>query len=199
MKLISSPTSPYARKARILIIELGLEDKIDIESVVAMQDPPQLHAANPLGKVPALLINDDHVLYDSPVICEYIDAENGGRFLPSSGAARWDCLRRQGLGDGVTDASFLRTAERAKPESERSKMWWQRWSMAIMRSLDVMESDIAKAGDRFDLGDVTFACALGYLDLRHEDMNWRQGHKVLADWFLRHEGRESVKNTVPPR
>ena len=197
MKLFSSPTSPYARKVRVLIIELGLADKIEVLSTPPMEDPQELHAANPVGKVPTLTLADGVALYDSPVICEYLDAQNGFRFLPVEGEARWDCLRRQALGDGVLDAAFSRTAEKNKGEGERSQMWFDRWSNAINRSLEVMSRDLEIAGDRFDLGDVTYGCALGYLDLRHGDMDWREGRENLARWFEKISARPSFSETVP--
>lgn len=197
MKLLSSPTSPYARKARVLIIELGLESTIEIENVVPMENPADLHASNPLGKVPALILADGTALYDSPVICEYIDAQHGNKFLSTSGDARWDCLCRQALNDGVIDASFNRTMERLKPAEQQSELWLGRWQAAIARSLNEMEKDIAGKGDRFDLGDVTAAAALGYLDLRHSDLNWRDGHDDLAAWFEGVSKRPSLAATVP--
>lgn len=197
MKLLSSPTSPYARKARVLIIELGLESAIEIENVVPMENPADLHSSNPLGKIPALVLADGSALYDSPVICEYVDAQNGNKFLPTSGDARWDCLRRQALSDGVVDASFNRTMERLKPAEQQSELWLGRWEAAIARSLIEMEKDVAGIGDRFDLGDVTAAAALGYLDLRHGDLNWRDGHGDLAAWFEAISKRPSLAATVP--
>ena len=177
MKLYSSPTSPYARKARILIIELGLEEVVEVYNTVPMENPAELQASNPIGKVPSLQLDDGSSLYDSPVICEYIDAQNGNKFLPASDDARWDCLRRQALCDGVIDASFNRTMERLKPDEQQSAMWLERWVNAINRSLGEMEKDIAGQGGRFDLGDVTAAAALGYLDLRHGDLEWHNGHE----------------------
>ncbi len=197
MKLYSSPTSPYARKARILIIELGLENEIEITNTVPMNNPDELQTSNPIGKVPCLVLGDGQSFYDSPVICEYIDANNGGKFLPSNGDARWDCLRRQALGDGVMDASFLRTMERLKPDGEQSSLWLERWVNAIGRGVNAIEKDIAISANRFDLGDITTACALGYLDLRHGDLDWRKDRQSLADWFEKVSERLSVKSTVP--
>jgi len=198
MRLFSSPTSPYARKVHILIGELGLSKTIETVGSVPMDNPQDLQTANPLGKVPALILGDGTALYDSPVICQYLDAENGNKFIPASAQARWDCLRRQALGDGVIDASFLRTMERLKPENERSALWLERWNSAISRGVVVIEKDLANAGERFDLGDVAAASALGYLDLRHGDLEWRKGRQQLADWFSTVSLRRSVRETVPP-
>jgi len=195
MKLFSSPTSPYARKVRIMIIELGLQDSIEIVAAAPMENPPALQEANPVGKVPTLVLENGMVLHDSPVICEYIDVENGSKFLPVGGDARWDCLTRHALADGVIDASFMRTAERNRPPEQQSPMWLERWENAITRSLAEFEKNIIT--DRFDLGDIATTCALGYLDLRHGDMNWRAGNDDLAAWFEKISARESVRQTVP--
>ena len=197
MKLYTSPTSPYGRKAHMIILELGLEKQIEIVNKVPMEDPEDLHSSNPIGKVPCLVFEDGQSLYDSPVICEYIDAHNGHKFVPSQGAERWDCLRRQALGDGVLDACFSRTMERLKPEELRSELWLSRWRNAIYRGLDVMTNDLSSAGERFDLGDVTAACALGYLDLRHGDLEWRKGREGLTDWFDIVSQRSCMIGTSP--
>ncbi len=197
MKLYTSPTTPYGRKAHILILELGLENQIGISNKAPMEDPQDLHISNPIGKVPCLVFEDRHSLYDSPVICEFIDAQNGHKFVPAQGDERWDCLRRQALGDGVLDASFSRTMERLKPREQCSDLWLARWQNAIFRGLDAMEDDVAGAGDRFDLGDITTVCALGYLDLRHGDLEWRKGREVLTAWFKTVSERKTVAATVP--
>jgi len=197
MKLFSSPTSPYARKVRILIEELGLIPAVKVSPSVPMENPQDLHKSNPLGKVPALVLEDGTALYDSVVICEYFDAQNGNKFLPANGNERWDCLRRHALGDGVMDASFLRTMERLKPENEQSSLWLERWTSAILRGVDAISTDRKTAGDRFDLGDITAACALGYLDLRHGDLEWRKGRTELAAWFETVSQRRSLQMTVP--
>lgn len=196
MKLFSAPTSPYVRKARVMIIELGLEDTIAIENVTPMENPAALHAANPLGKIPALDLGDGRVLFDSPVICEYLDVENGGRFLPANGPERFDVLCRAAFGDGLMDAAFNRTMERLRPQEQQSELWLGRWMDAIVRSVDVLEGDVPPVG-RFDLGDVGVACALGYLDLRHQDLEWRSGREGLAGWFETISARASMAATVP--
>ncbi len=197
MKLYTSATSPYGRKAHILILELELQGEIEIANKVPMENPEDLQASNPIGKVPCLVFDDGQSLYDSPVICEYIDAQNGQSFIPAKGDARWDCLRRQGLGDGILDACFSRTMERLRPQEQRSELWLGRWRDAISRGVDVLSSDLSNTGGRFDLGDVTAACALGYLDLRHGDLEWRNGRDELAAWFEAVSKRASVAATKP--
>ena len=197
MKLFSSPTSPYARKVRILIAEYGLEDQVQVENHAPMEDPVALHKVNPAGKVPVLVNDEGEAIYDSPVICEYLDELNGGHFVPRQGEQRFDCLRRQAMADGVLDAAFSRTMERLRAEGERSQMWMTRWEQAILRALDVMVNETETANDRFDLGDIASVCALGYLDLRHGDLNWRHGRDSLAAWFENHLKRPSVKASQP--
>ena len=197
MKLYTSPTSPYGRKAHMLILELGLENQIEISNKVPMEDPQDLHDSNPIGKVPCLVFEDGQSLYDSPVICEYIDAQNGHKFVSAQGDERWDCLRRQALGDGVLDACFNRTMERLKPQEQRSDLWLERWRNAIYRGLDVMGNEVTVTNERFDLGDITAVCALGYLDLRHDDLEWRKGRDELAAWFETMSNRASIEATKP--
>lgn len=198
MKLFYSATSPYVRKVSILISELGITDSIEVIGSVPMDNPGDLQSTNPLGKVPALVLGDGTALYDSPVICEYIDTENGNIFIPATGSGRWDCLRRQALGDGIIDASFTRTMERLKPQEEHSSLWLERWENAIKRGVGEAAKDLSGVTGRFDLGDVATLCALGYLDLRHSDLDWRKGNDELAGWFETVSKRQSVSSTTPP-
>ena len=196
MKLYYSPTSPYARKVRMLLIELGITDRVQMEATSPYDDPLDLQSANPIGKVPTLVLDNGQALYDSRVICEFLDAENGNRFIPASGEARWDCLRRQALAEGVIDAAYLRTMENNKSGAERSIYWAGRFENTIVRSLVPIKSEISQ--ERFDMGDMAVACALGYLDLRHADMDWRKRNSKLASWFENVSERESVASTAPP-
>jgi len=198
MKLFYAPTSPYVRKVSIMITELGISDSVEIVDSAPMESPDDLQSANPIGKVPALVLDDGMALYDSPVICEYIDAQNGHKFIPATGPARWDCLRRQALGDGIADASFMRTMERLKPQEEHSSLWLERWESAIRRGVAEVAKDLSGVTGRFDLGDVATLCALGYLDLRHGDLDWRNGNDELAAWFETVSKRQSVSSTIPP-
>jgi glutathione S-transferase len=192
MKLFYSSTSPYARKVRVLALELGLGDGLELIEASPLSNPPALLAANPLGKIPALVRDDGSVLFDSPVICEFLAAGNEA-VLPSDGEARWTVLRLQALADGLMDAAFSRTMELRRPETERSPSWIARWSEGIVRAVAQ-----ARPGDGFGLGEIALATALGYLDFRCEDLQWRSHAPELSDWYARHLARPSLAKTAPP-
>lgn len=198
MKLLSSPTSPFARKARILILEKGARERVSEVTVSAMSDPAELHAANPLGKVPALVLEDGTTLFNSPLICQFLDEELGGhKFLPPFSKPYWADMRLQTIGDGMAEAAFLMTMERNRPEGERSAMWLGRWQRAITRALDLLEAEAGKLDAELTLGRIAIGCALGYLDFRHGDMEWRKGRPGLAAWFEKISGRPAFMETVP--
>lgn len=200
MKLYYSPTSPYVRKVAILALETGLDGRI--ERIPAMTTPVEpdagVAAANPLAKVPTLVTDDGEHLFDSRVICEYLDSlHSGPKFFPA-GAARWSVLRQQALGDGLLDAAILVRYENfLRPEDKR----WPVWSGGQMKKMRAALAEIEKlaAGfaDRLDIGTVSIACALGYLDFRYADLNWRKDHPQTAAWAERFFARPSFKATVP--
>ena len=197
MKLYYSPTSPYARKVRIVVREHGMLDAVE-EIVANSMEPGAAEAIqNPLSKVPCLITNNGAPIYDSPVICEYLDdIGTGAEVVPKTRAAYFDCRRREALGDGVLDAAFQTVMEMRRPDAEPSQHWLGRWRSAIDRALVQMSEDVA--GDRFDLGDITYACALGYLNFRLPEIGWAERHADLASWFEAHSARASVQETQPP-
>ena len=201
MKLWYSPPSPFARKVRVAAIELGLEERIELvlTSVMPTEPNPKLIAHNPLVKLPALEAEDGTVLYDSRTICEYLDAlAGGGRLFPAPGLARWDALRRQALGDGIMDAGILRRYELVqRPEALRWSDWLRGQQAKIDYALDAAEGDAVNWGDAFDIGQLTIACALGWLDFRFGDYDWRAKRAVLADWYARTARRPSLVQTMP--
>ncbi|MCF6275604.1 MAG: glutathione S-transferase N-terminal domain-containing protein [Robiginitomaculum sp.] len=194
MKLIHSPTSPYARKARILI----REKKLDVEEIatVPFDDEAVLHTANPLGKVPALLVGETAV-YDSPVICEYLDALDNP-WLPNDKAA-WRQKTLHALGDGIIDAVLAFRMERIRPQEQ----WWDFWAMrqenATVRALQHLETITDELGAPWEFGNLSIACALGYVDFRASDMQWRDHMSKLAKWFETFEKLDSWKQTAPPK
>ncbi len=194
MKLILSKTSPYARKVRILALEKGL----DIEEVttVPFDDDAVLHDANPLGKVPALVM-DENTIYDSPVICEYLDGL-GKPWLPK-GEAGFRQKTLHALGDGIIDAIFAFRMERIRPPEQ----WWDFWAMrqenATVRALQHLENIVDELGAPWEYGNLSIACGLGYVDFRAADMAWRDHMPKLAKWFEAFEKRKSYKDTAPPQ
>jgi glutathione S-transferase len=197
MKLYWSAASPYARKCRILIRERGLSD---IEEIVTdpFSDPTELIAANPLGKVPLLVRTDGDALFDSRVICAYLDSLDGGpKLLPEDGAQRLVVQRAEALADGVMDLAVSLSLERRKPEGEKTPTFAARWRAQLERGLDVMTSELYALGG-FSLADAAFASALGYLDYRQPKIDWRATRKSLNQWFAQVSERPSLSETAPP-
>ena len=200
--LRSSPTSPYVRKVRVLLLETGLEDQIEqvITAVTPINPNRDLNVDNPIGKVPSLLLDDGTSLYDSPVICEYLDClHDGALMFPETGPDRWLALRRQALGDGLLDAAILGRYEISlRPEEKFWSEWMDAQMGKINRSLDAMEGETDALGGIVDIGTISFACALGYLDFRYDEMKWRTGRTALAAWFDAFARRPSMRATVAP-
>jgi glutathione S-transferase len=200
MKLYYSPSSPYVRKVSIVALETGLDSRI--ERVPGNTTPVAPNEAvakvNPLAKVPALVTDDGQVLFDSRVICEYLDSlHQGAKFFPA-GAARWPALRLQALADGLLDAALLVRYEGfLRPEDKRWQDWANGQMLKIRGALTEIEKLAPGFGDTVDIGTVSVACALGYLDFRYDDMNWRGSHPQTAAWAARFFARPSVKATVP--
>jgi len=199
MKLLYSPASPYARKVLVLAHETGLIDRIAVTAATASPtgSAAEVAAHNPLGKIPALVLEDGTALYDSRVICEYLDGLSDGPHLFPAGAARWDALTRQALADGLLDAALLTRYERVlRPEERRWDAWDAGQIGKITAALDRFEA-LAADLPALDIGTVAMACALGYLDLRFSDLAWRDGRPALAAWFAVVEREPAMAATVP--
>ena len=197
MKLYCSPTSPYARKVRIVAVERGLAAMIE-EITATPFENPVVAAANPLSKIPALMLDDGTALYDSPVICEYLDSLGAPpRLIPAAGDARWTTLRLQALADGIMDAAFSLVMELRRPEPQRSEEWLIRWQGNIMRAVTATVAEPARTSPELNLGQITLACALGYLDFRHPAIGWRDAAPDLTPWFETWAARPSFAATVP--
>lgn len=201
MKLHWSPRSPYVRKVMICAHELGLIDRIErVRSVVAMSRPnPAVMRDNPLGKIPTLITDDGRALFDSVVICEYLDSLHGSaQLFPAAGAQRWEALRWHALGDGMLDTLILWRNEREKPAERQTPEWLSGFALKIRNALDSVEQEadaLARAG--FGIGHAAIVCALGYMDFRLPDLRWRDSHPRGAAWFERVSQRPSVALTRP--
>lgn len=198
VQLIYSATSPYARKVRMLVIEKQLSDRVDIVVANPLQDPPELLAANPLAKVPALIVEQGFTLFDSPLLCAYLDSLSEPRLIPATGRERWTVLRREALADGITDAAVASVMEGRRIESQRSPEWLARWHGAILRGVVELEKEAIALGEGFDVGAIASAAALAYLDFRLPQIEWRAQAPGLAAWLDSVRGRESFAATVPP-
>ena len=199
MKLYYSPTSPYVRKVTVLAIEVGLEASIEKIPLDPKVSADGLVSDNPLAKVPTLVADDGTQLYDSPVICEYLDSlHDGPKLLPTVGKARWLVLRQQALADGLLDAALLCMIEAMRrPEQYRWQGWVEHQMDKILRAADSFEAECEVLEGPLTLGSITVACALGYLDFRFPGMGWRSARPALTDWFSRFAERDSMQRTVP--
>ncbi len=199
MKLRSSATSPYVRKVLVTAIELGLADRIERIPTVPADPASGLANDNPLGKVPALILEGGEALYDSPVICEYLDSlHDGAKIFPPPGPERWRALRQQALGDGILDAAILRMLETVRrPEELRWPGWIEHQAGKVSRALDRFEREAASLDGPLTIGQITAGCACGYLDFRFADDGWRATHPKLAAWYETFAQRPSMQETVP--
>ncbi|MDE1173215.1 MAG: glutathione S-transferase [Parvibaculaceae bacterium] len=198
MKLFYSPTSPFARKVRVLVHEKGCAEQVEYILAATMEDPAALHAANPLGRVPALITPEGTPVIESDVICAYLDEVlPGQKLIPSEGPAHWQSLYRQSLGDGIMEAAIRLIYEKNRPESERSAMWMARWKRAIDRSVIALEADMGVAQSGLDIGGIAVACALGYIDFRHPDIEWRANAPRLSGWYATMSARPSFVESNP--
>ena len=196
MKLFYSPTSPYARKVRIVIIEKGLQGSI--EDVIVNPFEAEVAIPSPLGKIPLLVRDDGGNLFDSPVICAYLDSLGSGPKLTcGDGIEHWELHRFQALGDGILDAAFNLVMERRRPTVEQSEYWKNRWAGAINGSVVEMAHYVQSSSKKFDIAQITFACALGYIDFRLPDFEWRSLSPGLDEWYDAIVQRDSVKNSAP--
>lgn len=199
MKLLQSFTSPYARKVRIAILEKGLSGRIALEAAnPAGAEAELVRKANPLGKVPCLIRDDGTGLYDSPVICEYLDSLSPSPvILPASGEARWTVLRIQALADGVMDAAVSARMETMRKDGEKSPDMIAHWRGGIVRGLEQLSRE-PHLNDGFDLAHISAVAALGYIHFRHADLAQSSMPKALAAWWEKVQTRPSVRDTAPP-
>jgi glutathione S-transferase len=200
VKLFHAAASPFVRKCLVAADELGLRERIDLLPAAAhpVNRDRGVVAHNPLGKIPTLIADDGTVLYDSRVICEYLNALGDGHLVPREGDARWGVLVDQALADGIMDAAVLARYETAvRPEALRWDAWIGGQLEKVTTGLDVLESRAAGFGTRVDLGTIAFACALGYVDFRFAPLGWRATRPNAASWFQRFAARASMVATPP--
>ena len=204
MQLFAALASPFVRKVRIFAMECGLNDRIELLVLATAPHQPDagLAAVNPVKKIPTLVTDAGAVLYDSGVITDYLNAESGYRLMPADGAARWTAKRQEALADGLKDAAVLCRYETfVRPEDKQ----WDGWLAAQMgkvdAALDAMNAEAADLGDpaaaETNLGAIAFGCALGYLDFRFADRDWRRGRGTLAAWYEAYARRPAMQATAP--
>jgi glutathione S-transferase len=202
MKLIGTPTSPYTRKARVVLAE----KRIDYEFIVDLpfEAGTQVPDYNPLGKVPVLVLDDDTTIFDSRVIAEYLDnASPVTRLIPEDTRQRIQVRRWEALADGCTDAVVAMVMEKRRPAELQYDEWLTRQRGKVDRALHAMSDDLAQrawcCGGSFNLSDVAVGCCLGFIDLRLPDVDWRKSHPNLSKLADKLAQRASFRDTVPPQ
>lgn len=200
MRLLMAPASPFSRKVRAVIRETGLDATVEeVETTANALDPnPTITAANPLGKIPTLLRDDGPALYDSRVICRFLDSAAGGKLYPAP-PRLWDTLTLEATADAIMEAGVLIVYEaRYRPESLRSGDWVEtQWQKAARAVAAIDSRWMSHLAGPLDIGQIAVACALGYLDFRMPERDWRRGHDALAAWYEGFAERPSMASTRP--
>jgi len=198
MKIFFSLAAPFVRNVLVCAHELGLAERIEHLKCAAnpVNRDQTIVAHNPLGQVPTFFADEGRTLYDSRVICEYLDTLASGHLF-GSGDARWRALTEQSLGDGLLNAALLTRYETAwRP----AHLLWEDWAKSqfdkVRSALDRIETWAADFGERVDIGTITIGCALGYLDFRFRDFDWRSSYPKTASWFAQFGQRPSMLVTA---
>ena len=193
MKIYAAPASPFVRKVRVLALELGLT--LEVENI-ATATHAELPLANPLAKIPTLVRGDGPPIFDSAVICDYLNALAGGELVPASGEARVRALTLEALADGLCDAAVWRRGELARAEDDRHADALAKQAQVVERALDSLEAQV-ETFTSFGVGEIAAACAVGYLDFRFPGEPWRPTRPKLAAGYERVRARASMTATEP--
>lgn len=201
MQLFYATTSAYVRKVMVTAHCLGLTNEIELLDSAAhpIERDERIATFNPLAKVPALRTEDGLCLYDSRVICEYLNARAQGDLIPQHGDARWITLSRQALGDGLIDAALLARYEFSARPAEKQ---WQGWADGQLKKVTAALAEIERQVSGFssqpdNIGVIAIGCALGYLDFRFDVLNWRANHPQTAAWFALFDAHPVMASTRP--
>lgn len=198
MELKFSGLSPYVRKVNIVAHEHGLADRLRLTPVNTRSEPEKIAPHNPLGKIPVLITDAGETIYDSPVICEYLDAEFGNhRLLPAAGPRRWQIMTMVALADGLLDAALLVRHERARPAAEQSAEWTELQLGKVHRALGYFEGTVETFSPELDMAQVAVGAAVGYVPLRLLDLDGLPKWPKLKAWYAKQSLRPSFKNTTP--
>jgi glutathione S-transferase len=200
MKLFWSSRSPFVRKVMVFAHECGLAGRIECErTVVAMTRPnAELLKINPTGKIPTLLLDDGTALYDSTVICEYLDGLHGGaKLFPPAGPARWNALRCHALGSNLLDNLMLWRNEMLRPAVQQSPETLAAFELKVRNAIAALDREAAAlTADAVGIGHVAIACALGYADFRFGELGWRSNNGHIARWYDTFALRPSMTATA---
>jgi glutathione S-transferase len=199
MKLVYAAASPFVRKVRVVALETGQDAEIELMTVKTAPTAvaAEVAAANPLGKLPALIRDDGPAIYDSRVITRYLDARAKGGLYPE--ARMWEVLTLEATADGIMDAAILVTYEtRLRPAEQQSDAWREaQWSKAAGAVKALNDRWMSHLSGPLDAGQIAVGCALGYLDFRHDARNWRAGNDALAAWYEAFSKRPAMAATAP--
>jgi glutathione S-transferase len=199
MKLIYANASPFVRKVNVVLHETGQVDDVELVEVMTtpVSTPSEVRAANPIGKIPALIRPDGPAIYDSRVICRYLDDRGNGGLYPADSI--WEMLTLEATADGIMDAAVLMVYEgRVRPEHLIYNEWVEAQWAKVTSGLDALnERWMSHLNGPLNIGQIAVGCALGYLDFRHGQRNWREGRGALDDWYAAFSETESMKATAP--
>ncbi len=197
MKLRFSSSSPYVRKVWVAALETGLDSRIERIMVSPVNREDVLSSPNPLGKIPCLETDDGMVLYDSPVILDYLDTcHDGGRLIPAEGRDRYEVLRRQALGDGMLENVVNIFIESMRKPERQSKGWMAHNKASVDRAIAALEGEAGELEGTIDAGSITLAVAMAFVDKHFPDEDWRTGHPKLAAWYDAFNQRPSMTETT---
>lgn len=198
MKLFISATSPFARKVRVLIREKNATDLFEEVTSLPLENDEALHAANPLGRIPALVLENGDTLFDSVLLLDYLDRSlDGPTLVPIEPGARLAALKIQALADGILEAAVRTSFENNRPDAEKSALWLSRWTRAIEQTIDVLEKSVSGWDQTLDVGKIATGSALGYLSFRLPQLHWEERAPKLAGWWQQIQTRPSFAQTAP--
>ncbi len=201
MKLFHAPTSPYVRKIMVALIETGQLDKVELVPVKISPFNPgdQVPSLNPLGKIPCLIRNNGKPIFDSRVICRYLDTMHDGQKLYPNDSSLWDVLTLEATADGINEAAISMAYEKIlRPKEQQSDDWVEAQWLKISRTLDALEKNsMDQLNGTPDMACHAICAALGYLDLRHADRGWRDTRPNLAAWEDEFSKRPAMLATTP--
>ncbi len=201
MQLIYAPASPFARKVRVVAIETQQSkdiELIDATGISPVNPTDTVTRVNPLARIPALLTDDGHLVVDSRVICEYLDDKHSGKPLIPRSQERWQSLTLAAVAEGILDTAVpLRYETALRPEELRWHQLVESQITRIAQTLDYLERNSAILGEDICIGRIGLACALGYLDFRFEELDWRKNRRGITQWYAEFSDRESMLKTVP--
>jgi glutathione S-transferase len=198
MKLFHATNSPFARKCRVVIIEKGLHDSVELVESSPPHDSAALIAANPLCRIPSLMLENGDVFCESPVICEYLDSLSSENILfPSEKEGRFEALRLAALGSGIMDSAVAIVMEKRRPEEKQYAPWIQRKEDAILRTIAVVSGINLDENSNWNIGTINLAVALSYVSFRMPHLAWKNEHKNLSNWLEFVSKKQSMVKTTP--